>query len=88
MGDFEWYVRNNITLNFNHLQKRTEQISDLNAQDFTLKVFKKMLKERIENTNIETVKNDVRPFLKKPQEMEIWSREYFLQLVDMISFIK
>ena len=86
--DFEWYVRNNIALNFNHLQKRTSQISDLDAQDFTLNVFKKMLKERIENTNIETVKNDVRPFLKKTQEMEIWSREYFLQLVDMISFIK
>jgi len=60
--DFEWYVRHNVTLNFNHLQKRTAQISGLNEQDFTPDFFKKMLKERIENTNIETVKNDVRPF--------------------------
>ena len=83
--DFEWYVRNNVALNFNHLQKRAEQINYLSEQDFTLEIFKKMLKKRIENTNIEVVKNDVRPFLKNQSEMEIWSTAYFLQLVDMIN---
>jgi len=86
--DFEWYVRNNITLNFNHLQKRTVQINGLSEQDFTFEVFKKNLKERIEKTNIEMVKNDLRPFLKNPSEMEIWSSEYYLQLVDMINYAK
>jgi predicted nucleotidyltransferase component of viral defense system len=85
--DFEWYVRNNIALNFIHLQKRTAQISGLGKQDFTLEIFKNMLKERIEKTNIEMVKNDVRSFLKNPSEMDIWSTEYFLQLIDMINFI-
>ena len=86
--DFEFYVRNNIVLNFNHLQKRAEQINNLSAKEFTPEIFKKMLKERIEKTNIEAVKNDVRPFLKNSQEMEIWSTEYFLQLADMIQFEK
>lgn len=86
--DFEWYVRNNIALNFSHLQKRTAQTSGLNEQNFTPKVFKEMLKERIEKTNIETVKNDVYPFLKNLLEIDIWSTEYFLQLVDMINFTK
>ena len=82
--DFEWYVRNNVALNFNHLQKRVEQINNLSEQDFTLDIFKKMLKERIEKTNIEMVKNDVGPFLKNQSEMEIWSKDYFLQLIDRI----
>ncbi|MCL2727410.1 MAG: nucleotidyl transferase AbiEii/AbiGii toxin family protein [Bacteroidales bacterium] len=86
--DFEWYVRNNVALNFNHLQKRTTQISGLSEQDFTLGIFKEMLKERIEKTNIEMVKNDVNPFLKNPSEMEIWSTAYFLQLVDMINIAR
>lgn len=86
--DFEFYVRNNIALNFNHLKKRAEQINKLSAKEFTPEFFKKLLKERIEKTNIEAVKNDVRPFLKNPQEMKIWSTEYFLQLVDMIQFEK
>jgi len=83
--DFEWYVRNNIALNFNHLQKRTEQINALSEKEFSLDIFKNMLKERIEKTNIEAVKNDVRPFLKNPQEMEIWSSDYFLQLANRIN---
>jgi predicted nucleotidyltransferase component of viral defense system len=84
--DFEWYVRNNVALNFNHLQKRTEQINALSEKDFTPDMFKKMLKERIEKTRIEAVKNDVRPFLKNPAETEIWSTDYFLQLIDRIKF--
>jgi predicted nucleotidyltransferase component of viral defense system len=86
--DFEWYVRNNINLNFTHLQKRAEQINALNEKSFTLDIFKKMLKERIEKTNIETVKNDILPFLQNSQETEIWSTEYFLQLTKMIRFEK
>jgi len=86
--DFEFYVRNNVALNFNHLQKRAEQINKLSEKEFTSEIFKKMLKERIEKTNIEVVKNDVRPFLKNPQELEIWSTEYFLQLADMIRIEK
>jgi hypothetical protein len=86
--DFEWYVRNNVALNFNHLQKRTAQISGLREQDFTPEIFKKRLKERIENTNIEMVKKDVTPFLKQLSEIDIWSVAYFLQLVDMINFAK
>jgi predicted nucleotidyltransferase component of viral defense system len=84
--DFEWYIRNNIKLNFNHLQKRTEQINALNEMEFTPDVFKNVLKKRIEKTNIEAVKNDVRPFLKNPSEMEVWSTEYFLQLADRMQY--
>ena len=84
--DFEFYVRNNTALNFTHLQKRAEQINHLSATEFTPEIFKKMLKERIEKTNIEAVKNDVRPFLRNPQELDIWSRDYFLQLGEMVRF--
>jgi predicted nucleotidyltransferase component of viral defense system len=86
--DFEWYIRNNLTLNFRHLQNRTEQINALSENDFTPGIFKEMLKERIRKTDINAVKNDVRPFLKNPSEMDIWSTEYFLQLTEMIKIGK
>ena len=86
--DFEFYVRHNIALNFNHLQKRVEQVNHIIKTEFTPEIFKQMMRERIEKTNIEAVKNDVRPFLKNPQEMEIWSTDYFLQLTEMIQFEK
>ena len=86
--DFEWYVRNNITLNFDHFKRRAEQINGLNVKEFTQNDFKKLLKERIEKTDITSVKNDVRPFLKNPQVIEIWSIAYFLQLAEMVRFVK
>jgi len=86
--DFEFYVRNSISLNFTHLQRRVEQANNLRVKEFTSEIFKQMLKERIEKTDIEAVKNDVRPFLKNQQEMEIWSTEYFLQLADMVRLKK
>jgi predicted nucleotidyltransferase component of viral defense system len=83
--DFEWYVRNNISLNFEHLQQRTEQINSIPENDFSVEDFKNLLKERILKTDINAVKNDVRPFIKNPAEMDIWTTDYFLQLVDMIT---
>ena len=46
-----------------------------------------VLKERLATTNIEDVKTDVRPFLKNDSRaLDVWSNEYFLQLLDRIVF--
>lgn len=84
--DFEWYVRNNVALDFNHLCQRTYQLGSLKEGELTQDSFKQLLKEKISKTNIEMVKNDVRPFIKNAAEMDIWSNDYFMQLVDMIRF--
>ena len=84
--DFEWYVRNNIPLNFNHFCKRTHQFGSLEDTELTKDFFKQLLKEKIAKTSIEMVKSDVRPFIRNHNDMEIWSAEYFSQLVDMIRF--
>jgi predicted nucleotidyltransferase component of viral defense system len=84
--DFEWYVRNNVLLNFSHLQQRAEQLNHFVEKDFSIENFKNLLKERILKTDINAGKNDVRPFIKNPAEMDIWSTEYFLQVADLIRF--
>jgi hypothetical protein len=80
--DFEWYVRHHIALNFHHLQQRVEQINAIGRDAFSCAVFLQMLKEKIRNTDINSVKNDVRPFIGNPSEMDIWTTDYFLQLAD------
>ena len=32
------------------------------------------------------IKSDLRPFIRHQGEMDIWSTDYFLQLVDMMKF--
>jgi predicted nucleotidyltransferase component of viral defense system len=84
--DFEWYVRNNIVLDFKHLSERTYQFGSMKDGELSQESFKVLLKEKISHTNIDLVKADVRPFIRNPQEMDIWSVDYFIQLVDMIRF--
>ncbi len=81
--DFEWYVRNRVPLDFKHLQERIRQFNGLVVNQ---KEFLAMLKEKLASTNINQVKQDVMPFLKNPNELNIWSNDYFLQLSQMIEW--
>lgn len=83
--DFEWFVRNNTLLNFEHLKQRVNQLNKMN-REFSQEIFINMLKEKIRKTKISMVKDDVRPFVKNKRDLEIWSTDYFLKLSDMIHF--
>lgn len=79
--DFEWYVRNHVALDFTHLQER---IKEFNGCEKSEEEFLADLKQRLSSADINQVKSDVLPFIKNTKELEIWSNEYFLQLMDMI----
>lgn len=81
--DFEWYVRNGIKLDFVHLQER---IREFNGIEMDKEEFIRLLKERFTSTDIKMVKQDVEPFIKNSKDFEIWSNDYFLQLVDWVIF--
>jgi len=84
--DFEWYVKNNRLLNFGHLQQRTKQFNFHNTPDFSIHVFKEILNQKINSTDFDMVKKDVRPFIKNPELLDIWSSEYFAQIAEMIQY--
>lgn len=81
--DFEWYVRYNVPLDWNHLHERILQFS---GQDIKLDEFKSALRERLGNADMSSVKDDVIPFIDPSQlrSLDIWSNDYFLQLADSI----
>lgn len=82
--DFEWYVRNGIPLDFNHLRARIKEFS---GQDVDKETFLKQLRERLATADINMVKLDVVDFITNQHELDIWSNDYFLQLADMIKFV-
>ena len=79
--DFEWYVRHNVPLDFTHLAERCNQ---LNNETITPESFKEKLIERLSSADIKQVKEDVLPFVRNPDELDIWSNDYFVQLAEMI----
>ena len=81
--DFEWYVRNRIPLDFRHLQER---IKEFNGCEKTKEEFMDDLKVRLSTSDIRQVKSDVLTFIKNPKELDIWSCDYFLQIMNLIKF--
>ena len=82
--DFEWYVRNRIALDFNHLQVRAKEF---NGIEIDKGQFTELLKKRLAETDIAKVKSDVLPYVIDKHELDIWSNDYFLQLADMIVYV-
>lgn len=81
--DFEWYVRRNVPLNWNHLHQR---IYEFTGQDISRDEFQEALRQRLATTNIDDVKRDVLPFIANPRELDFWSNEYFLELASRIQW--
>ena len=81
--DFEWYVRNQVPLNFNHLKER---IKEFNGLEINRDQFVDKLKERLSTTDIRQVKADVMPFVRNPHDLDIWSNDYFIQLAGMVKY--
>ena len=79
--DFEWYVRNGVHMDSNHLQER---IRESVGQEMSLDQFRAALRERLATADISQVKADVLPFMNNPHETDIWSNEYFLLLSDQM----
>ncbi len=83
--DFEWYVRNQVPLDFEHFCMRAKDFNgiELNKDDFY-----QLLQSRLQQADMNLVKQDVMPFLHNPQETTIWTNDYFLQLAKLIRFTK
>jgi len=81
--DFEWYVRNGVKLDFEHLHER---IIQFNNADMSRNEFETLLINKLATTDIDMVKADVVPFVKDTSELKIWSNDYFVQLAAMIKY--
>jgi hypothetical protein len=84
--DFQWYVSRGIPLNPEHFAERCKQAGNPLPEPLTQQKFLEMLKDKIAKTDMQLIKQDVRPFLKDPDEIKIWSEDYFQQVASMVKF--
>ena len=52
---------------------------DTVPEKLSMQWISKMLMDKISNLDLEAVKRDVRPFLMDQQELNLWSKKYFLE---------
>lgn len=84
--DFEWYVKNNVPLNLEHLYHRMKHCGNISSEYITQNEVKELILARIESLDIQRAIDDIRMFIKNPKELEIWDKDYFKFLASKISY--
>ncbi len=86
--DLVWYAANHPELHLYHLEQRMRQTGDWKDDaPMTSESFKDLLTKGINNLDVDQARNEVEPFVKNPENLSIWSREFFLDVASRIKFV-
>lgn len=83
--DLVWYCAHHPELHLAHLEERMRQSGHwaetkvLGSDDFQT-----LITEAIGGLNVDQARKDVLPFVRTPETLEVWSREFFLDVVRRI----
>ena len=82
--DMEWYIKKGVKLNLTHFCQRAIESGDWFQESMTKNQLHDLLETKINSIDIDRVKQDVIRFIANPQDLAIWSREYFLQMCESL----
>jgi hypothetical protein len=83
--DFEWYVRRGTPLNLRHLAERARQSGHWQGDDMSPQQFMELLRGRILSLDVDSLRLEVSRFVREADQLQIWSRDYFIQLAGLIT---
>ena len=86
--DLIWYAANHPELHLKHLESRMVQTGDWeDGKKLTANIFQELLIDRINMLRIDEVRKEAEPFVKQPDNLGIWSKDFFLSLVKRIKVV-
>jgi predicted nucleotidyltransferase component of viral defense system len=84
--DIEWYIKKGVPLHLEHFQQRAYQSGDL-VTALTPEMLMDMLEKKIEHVSIDKIKDDTIRFIAEPSELDIWSDQYFKDIIKLMKFL-
>lgn len=86
--DFAFLVRKKVPVLLRHLEARLRQKGFYSSHSILEKSeLIKMLHSRIETVDFDIAKKDVEPFVSRPRDLEVWSKEYFRHVVSKLEYV-
>ncbi len=83
--DLTWYVARNIPVNLKHLKDRLVQTHAWKKNiKFSREDLLKILADKINETDFKNAKADIIPFIKDKHAVDLWSKDFFLKLIQHI----
>ena len=81
--DWVWYVGRDTPYSLTHLEARLVQTDDWDkSRPLTDSDVKKLLREKINSVDWQKAKRDVEPFLKRREAIDVWSLQFFNDLIE------
>ena len=84
--DLEWYIKKGIPLDVNHLLTRAQDSNDWQEDSISNEQIVELLNAKIDSVSFSSIKDDVVRFIQNDEDLEIWSAEYFKDLIEKIKF--
>jgi len=85
--DMEWYIKKGVALNLRHFVLRAVDSGDWPKETITQDEFMELLHAKIDEVNLDRVKDDIVRFIPDPKVIAVWSPKYFHDLVDHLKFL-
>ena len=83
--DLVWYAANHPQLHLAHLEQRMRQSGDWEEKEhLTPEEFRKLLIRSIDALDVNLARKEVEPFIKNPQNLTLWSHEFFYDVASRI----
>ena len=86
--DLVWYAANHPELHLAHLEERMRQTGHWRGGDaLTAAALQGTLKGVVERLDVDQARDEVRRFVRNPEALRVWSREFFRDLAQRIEFV-
>jgi predicted nucleotidyltransferase component of viral defense system len=86
--DFVWYAANYPQLHLSHLEQRMIQSGHLKAdEDLTPKKFMTFMSNVIKRLDVNQARKEVELFVKNPDALKVWSKEFFHEVAGRVVLI-
>lgn len=83
--DVVWYLARQVHLNRNYLEEKMRASKAID-KPLTEKLLIEIFQERVKSIDWSNAKQDVYPFVKDKRQVELWSTEFFSELIESIKF--
>lgn len=84
--DLEWYIKKGIPLDLNHFLTRAKDTNDWQDDSISNEQIIELLDTKIKSVSFRSIKEDVVRFIQNDDVLNIWSPEYFKDLIEKIKF--
>lgn len=84
--DLEFYIQKGIPINVNHFLRRAKDTNDWQQSEIKPNQIIDLIHQKINTISMDKIKEDVLPFIKNTDKIAIWSKSYFMQLIEKMKF--